>query len=69
MHFFFQEYRHTSGDGGRRGNVARAFSSLGETNANINKFAIPDLYKFAEEHETDCMFGLTELAHELTGRQ
>ena len=27
------------------------------------------MYKFAEQHETDCMFGLTELAHELTGRQ
>ena len=60
---------HPSGDGGRQGIVAHAFSPLGETNAKENRFAAPDLMKFSEQHETDFIFALTELSHELTGEQ
>ena len=63
----FQEYTHISGNRARRGISARSFTFLGNINDKSNPFVFTDLNKFTEEHETDIMFVLIILAHNLTG--
>ena len=64
--FFWQQYFHNSGDGGRMGGVGRTFLCNSKTNSKEGRYTETDMSKYANKNETEYMFHLTGLLHRLT---